>query len=378
MSSSSSTRRTAGRGREPAKARPGRLGFLRRPYVALVARLLLGAIFVVSAAGKLLQPDAFVRAVAGYAILPESLLPVVGLTFPWLELLIGVLLLGGLFIRPAAALGGAMLVAFIGLMATAVWQGKAIDCGCFIGIIQETVGPVTLARDTLMLALLPPVFLATSHRLSLDSTLRVRRASALRDLLLAAASLVVVAALGQGIVLAFAKPAPATAPRAEAGWRLGAADAAVEIVVFSDFQCPGCRVMAPVFKRLVDEYGGQVSFVYRHFPLSQHEFAETDAVASEAAGEQGRFWEMHDAIFARSGLLTPTQLRGLAAQLGLDLQRYDDAIASGRARARVQADLAEGKRIGVNGTPYIIVEGEVVPVLSYQAVKAVVDRKLGR
>ncbi len=166
--------------------------------------------------------------------------------------------------------------------------------------------------------------------------------------------------------------------RSEAGWRLGPADAPVEIVVFSDFQCPACRVMAPVFKRVVDEYGGRVSFVYRHFPLSQHEFAEGDAVASEAAGEQGRFWEMHDAIFARSGLLTPSQLRGVAAQLGLDLKRYDDAVASGRARARVQADYEEGKRVGVTGTPYIIVAGEVVPVLSYQAVKAAVDRKLGR
>lgn len=351
--------------------------WLRHPYLALAARLLLAGIFAVSAAGKFMQPDAFLRAVAGYEVLPEFALAPFAALFPWLELAVAVLLGSGLFLRQAATVAGALLLVFIALMGTAFLQGKAVDCGCFVGILQETVGPTTLIRDGLMLLLLVPLFFASSHRWSLDDRLR-RRGTVGRELALAVASVAVTVALGQAFFFAqSALASNSAAPeRPTTGWRLGPEAAPVEIVVFSDFQCPACQTVAPVLKRLVTEYDGRVSLVYRHFPLPQHEYAAGDAEAAEAAGEQGRFWETHDAILVRRGELTRAELRRLAGQIGLDLARFDAALASGRPRAAVEADYAEGLRRGVSYTPYVTVSGEVVPSLSYQALKAAVERKL--
>jgi protein-disulfide isomerase len=353
------------------------LAFLSRPGIGLLARLIIGVVFVISAAGKLTHLDAFVRAVDSYGILPEPLLSLFGAAFPWLELLMGVLLLLGLFTKAAAAGAAGLMLAFIALMLTALAQGKSIDCGCFVGIIQETVGPATLVRDGVLLAVVVPALLAPVHAFSLDARLRLRRPSFSKSLALAGFGVVLSAVLGAGIVAVWAAFAPATLP-SEGGWRLGPADAKVQIVVFSDFQCPACAVVDPVFKRLVNDYNGSVAFVYRHFPLSSHKNAVTDAVASEAAGEQGKFWEMHDFIFAVKGEATPAQLRDAAGRMGLDLRRYDAAISSGRALKRVEDDYNEALRINVTYTPYTLVNGEVVQSITYDGLRAAVERNLNR
>jgi len=372
-------KRTA-RGRQPAPAaaETRRLGFLGHPHLALAARLIIGAIFVVSAAGKLLQPDAFIHAVDGYGVVPAPLLVPLGLAFPWLELAVGVCLLVGLFI-PLAALGAAaLLVMFVALMLSAVIQGKVVDCGCFIGIIQETVGPTTLIRDSLMIVLLPPIFLAARQPFSLDGRWRARGASLSRNLALAAPVAVAILVVGVGVTAVFGQAQAVPTDRPADGWRLGPANAKVEVVVYSDFECPACRAVAPYLSSLVDKYKGSVALVYKHFPLPQHESARADAEAAEAAGEQGRFWQMHDAIFANYGELTPVQLRALAGQLGLDLARYDAALSSGRPQRAVDADFNEGVRIGVSYTPYILVGGKVVSSNDPQTIEAAINRKLGQ
>ncbi|MHB1006556.1 MAG: MauE/DoxX family redox-associated membrane protein [Chloroflexota bacterium] len=357
----------------------GRFALLRQPSVVLIARLIIGAVFIISAAGKLTHPDAFVRAVASYEVLPEALLGPFGAAFPWLELAMGVLLLVGLFTRLAAVGAAGLMAIFLALMGTAFLQGKSIDCGCFVGVIQETVGPATLIRDTLLLLILAPVVMARHHILSLDAHYRNFGASPVRNVTLALAAVVVTLGVGAAISWAWASPSPSSQTLSAGGWRLGAAaPAKVEIVVFSDFECPACRLVAPMLQKLVDDNKGAVGFTYKHFPLPQHDRAQADAEAAEAAGEQGKFWQIHDAIFAQGGLFTPAELRALAGQLGLDLKRYDASLASGRPRQQVSDDFAEGKRIGVSYTPYIIINGEVVQITGYQSLKDAVDRKLNR
>lgn len=379
MGRSQASKRVNPRGKQVQREAPptGRLAFLRRRGVGLAGRLIMGAVFVISAAGKLTHPDAFVRAVASYEILPESLLALFGAAFPWLELVVGVLLLLGLFTRPAAWAAAGMMAFFIGLMLTAVAQGKAIDCGCFVGIIEETVGPATLIRDTILLLVVVPVLMAPAHSFGLDARYRLRRPSLSRNLTLAGVAAFLTVLVGGGIVVVYSAIQPAQAV-SEEGWRIGSADAKAKIVVYSDFECPACGAVDPVLKRLVNEYGGSAAFVYKHFPLPQHEFARIGAEASEAAGEQGKFWEMHDAIFAAAGQLNQAQLRATAQKLDLDMVRYDDALASGRARKKVDADYAEGMRLGVNYTPYILVNGQVTSGITYQSLKAAIDRALSR
>lgn len=379
MGRSQSTRQTGQRAKQgaaPART-PDRLRLLRLPWLGLAARLIIGAVFVVSAAGKLTHLDAFIRAVDSYGILPEPLLSFLGGLFPWFELLAGLLLLLGLFTKIAAAGAVGLMVGFIVLMLTAVAQGKSIDCGCFIGIIQETVGPATLIRDAALLLIAVPAFVAPVHRISLDAWLR-RRPSFGRDLAFAAFGVALSGVVGAGIVSGYEAFQPPATAAGTAGWRLGSATAKVQIVVFSDFQCPACAAVDPVLKRLVSEYQGQVAMVYRHFPLSSHQYAVTDAVASEAAGEQGKFWEMHDLLVAVRGEATPQQLRDAAVRMGLDMRAYDAAISSGRALKRVEADYNDGQRLGVSYTPYIIINGEVVQSMTYDGLKVAVERHLKR
>ncbi|MCL5109549.1 MAG: thioredoxin domain-containing protein [Chloroflexi bacterium] len=351
---------------------------LHHPGVTLAARLAIGGVFLASAAAKLVYPEAFVRAVQGYEVLPGALVRPLALAFPWLELAVGVFLLVGLYTRLAAGLAAGLMLLFMGLMGLVLVQGKEIDCGCFVGLIQETVGPSTVLRDAVLLALTVPLFLAPRHLLSLDS--RLRPTGRRRPGKLVPTALVAVLAVGLGLAIglaaAAASPADSGAGRPAGGWRLGPETAKVEVVEYSDFQCPACRSVSPLLKRLVDEYAGSVALVYRHFPLPNHPYAVPAAEAAEAAGEQGRFWEMHDAIFANQERLATTDFRQLAERLGLDMKRYDAALASGRPRVAVQADYEEARRIGAAYTPYLLVGGEVVQANSYQALKTAIERKL--
>ena len=147
-------------------------------------------------------------------------------------------------------------------------------------------------------------------------------------------------------------------------WRRGGEQALAQIIEYSDFQCPACGTYFPIIQELTEEFGDSVRFAYRHFPLRAiHPNAEAAARAAEAAGAQGAFWGMHDALFERqsewSGARNPfDSFAGYAALLGLDAARFEADYNSDAVKDAVRAHETAGRRLGVAGTPTFVVNGE--------------------
>ena len=138
----------------------------------------------------------------------------------------------------------------------------------------------------------------------------------------------------------------------------GAANAAVTLVEYGDYQCPYCAAANPVVRLLEGRYGPALSFVYRHFPLVEvHPLAATAAEAAEYAGEHGLFWEMHDAIFGNQHRLSIQLLFAIAGTLQLSQLGLRNSIARSLHADRIQSDFMGGVRSGVNGTPTFFVNG---------------------
>jgi protein-disulfide isomerase len=140
---------------------------------------------------------------------------------------------------------------------------------------------------------------------------------------------------------------------------LGPAGAPVTLVEYGDYECPYCGAAHPAVRELARRMGDRVQVVFRHLPLpNRHPHALAAAEAAEAAAAQGRFWEMHDLLFAHQGDLEPDDLRGYARELGLDLERFNADLAGHRMRARVEEDLESAERSGARGTPAFFLNGE--------------------
>ncbi|MBN1607727.1 MAG: thioredoxin domain-containing protein [Polyangiaceae bacterium] len=158
----------------------------------------------------------------------------------------------------------------------------------------------------------------------------------------------------------------------------GPADARVTLVEFSDFQCPYCSRAAAVTAQLKEKYGTKVRFIFRQFPLSFHQNAEAAAEASLAADAQGKFWEMHDKMFANQGSLDRGSLEGYAKDIGLNLAKFKKALDSKETEARVKADQELGTQVAVQGTPSLFVNGKRVEnPADFGAVSAAIDTALG-
>jgi protein-disulfide isomerase len=138
----------------------------------------------------------------------------------------------------------------------------------------------------------------------------------------------------------------------------GPADAPVTLVEYGDFECPYCAAAHVIIKKVQEIMSDQLRFAFRHFPLTQiHPHAEAAAEASEAAGAQGQFWEMHDLLYENQPMLDPPSLVGYAGELGLDLKRFVRELEEGVYRRRVREDFLSGVRSGVNGTPAFFING---------------------
>jgi protein-disulfide isomerase len=149
--------------------------------------------------------------------------------------------------------------------------------------------------------------------------------------------------------------------------RLGPSDAPIQLVVYSDFQCSFCRQLAPVLHRLHSEFPKDVVVAFRNFPLDIHPRAFPAAVAAECAGEQGKFWEYHDKLFAESGNLDETRLVALAKSLGLDEARFAACRQSPRARQQVEAEMREATELDLPGAPTVFLNGRRVEgALTYE------------
>jgi predicted DsbA family dithiol-disulfide isomerase len=132
----------------------------------------------------------------------------------------------------------------------------------------------------------------------------------------------------------------------------------VTLVKYGDYECPYCGQAHPVLKELQERVGEQVRFVFRHFPLDTvHPRARRAAQAAEAAASQGRFWEMHDLLYERQGELAEEDLMLYAAELGLDLRRFEEDLANDHHTWRIEEDRLGGHRAGVEGTPGFFVNG---------------------
>ncbi|HEX8335227.1 MAG TPA: thioredoxin domain-containing protein [Pyrinomonadaceae bacterium] len=147
----------------------------------------------------------------------------------------------------------------------------------------------------------------------------------------------------------------------------GNASARVTLEEFSDFQCPACGGLEPSLKRVMKDYDDRVRFVFRNFPLQMHKYAFLAARAAEAAGLQGKFWEMHDMLYDNqkewSDSMEPrVQFDSYATRLGLDVQRFKADMERQDLAERVKADLMRGNSLGVKGTPTVYINGrEIAP-----------------
>src|SRR5215207_11263775 len=138
----------------------------------------------------------------------------------------------------------------------------------------------------------------------------------------------------------------------------GPMDAPVTLVKYGDYECPYCREAHPMLKELQERVGEQVRFVFRHFPLdSVHRRARRAAQAAEAAASKGRFWEMHDLLYERQEELGEDALMRYAAELGLDLERFEEDLANDNHAWRIEEDRLGGDHAGVRGTPAFFVNG---------------------
>ena len=140
---------------------------------------------------------------------------------------------------------------------------------------------------------------------------------------------------------------------------LGPEDAPVTVVEYGDYQCPYCADMHPMLKAIAKSMGTQMRFVFRHMPLIEmHPYAQHAAEAAEAAGAQGKFWEMHDAIFRQQSELGTDLLHQLALKLKLDIEQFSSDLEARRFRPRVKRDFMGGMRSGVAATPTLFINGK--------------------
>ncbi len=169
---------------------------------------------------------------------------------------------------------------------------------------------------------------------------------------------------------------------------VGGENAKVVIVEYSDFQCPFCARSAAALKKINEEYGSKVKIYFKHFPLDKnynpllsyqiHPLAGRAAVASEAAAEQGKFWEYHDLLFENQGVFDDDSLISYAQALGLDVEKFRRDTNDTKIIARVTKDVEEGNKLGINATPTIIINNKKVIGASYDDLKRIIDEELAK
>lgn len=139
--------------------------------------------------------------------------------------------------------------------------------------------------------------------------------------------------------------------------------APVQMIVYSDFECPFCEEFSQTMKQAEQEFTDKLTIAFRHYPLPGHGEAEKAAEASECAAEQGKFWGMHDKLFAdnAAGRMSVDQFKKDAADLSLDTAKFNQCLDSGKFESKVKEQAAAGGRAGVTGTPTSFINGNIYP-----------------
>ena len=166
---------------------------------------------------------------------------------------------------------------------------------------------------------------------------------------------------------------------------LGSQNSPVTVEEFADFQCPTCGAKHPLMKEIISTYGSRIKFIFRDFPLQipAHDKAYNAAVAAEAAGLQGKFWEMQNQLFSNQQAWTANPdynkiWEGYAEKIGLDVEKFKNDIAGLSAKARVDADLARGRALNVSSTPSVFINGMLVPFeqMTSEGMRQIIDGEL--
>ncbi len=139
--------------------------------------------------------------------------------------------------------------------------------------------------------------------------------------------------------------------------------AKITLVEFADFQCPACGAAHPALQKILTTYKGKINFIYRYFPLSQHKNGMLSAEAAEAAGEQGKFWEMHDMLYENQNEWAESDsasdiFQGYAKKLGLNTDSFSKSLLSDKTKSIVQKDEDDGVLLGVDSTPTIFINNQ--------------------
>jgi protein-disulfide isomerase len=189
-------------------------------------------------------------------------------------------------------------------------------------------------------------------------------------------------------------PVPANSPRTQTAATnappgaqppnlLGSPTAAVTVEEFADFQCPSCAATHPTLKQIQSLYGSRIRFIFRNYPLSMHDKSYEAAVAAEAAGMQGKFWDMNNQLFTnqRSWASDPNYKdvwADYAQKIGIDVERWKTDMAGMQAKSRVDLDLQRGKALNINTTPTVFVNGIAVPYqeVSVDGLRNIIDAAL--
>ncbi len=160
---------------------------------------------------------------------------------------------------------------------------------------------------------------------------------------------------------------------------LGPDGAPVKVIEFGDFQCPFCKRSEDTVKAVREKYGNKVQLVFMDFPLSFHDHAMQAASAARCAGEQDKFWQYHDALFADQSKLAPADLKATAKKLGLDTAKFDACFDKGKYNEAIQQDVAEGRKLNVSGTPTFFIDGrQVVGAQPLPKFQQIIDEELAQ
>ena len=172
------------------------------------------------------------------------------------------------------------------------------------------------------------------------------------------------------------------APVSAMDWKLGGQGAKAVLVEYGDYECPACGYYAPEVVQLNKDFGSSLLIVYRQFPLSQHKNANLASRSAEAAGKQGKFWEMHEKLFATQKDWAESNtaqniFESYASGLGLDVNKFRSDLNSADIAQKIQNDIASGNAAGLQGTPTFFLNGvEISNPQTYQNFRDLIQAKL--
>lgn len=164
-------------------------------------------------------------------------------------------------------------------------------------------------------------------------------------------------------------------------WIKGSTLAKTTFVEYADFECPACGSIYPLLKKLQQKYGAQVQFVFRHYPLPQHRNADLASRTTEAAGKQGKFWEMHDKLFENQASWTDDSntratFTRYAQELSLNVDQFLADLDSAEVKKKIQDDITGGNRSGVQATPTFFLNGKQLANQSYEDLDRAIESAL--